>query len=112
MHEFDMNTTKKEQKVNNNNKRISHNTTATNNNQRNQNAKVISQTKTSTKAVGNTNVVLGVNSINKIDSNLSIVSTKSTVTKTNRNQVSANWNNVAGSLKSSRSIPSNKKLGK
>lgn len=49
---------------------------------------------------------------NVIDDNATITTNKTTPTKTSRNQVSANWNSVAASLKSQRTIPSSKKNGK
>lgn len=56
---------------------------------------------------------IDVNPLNKIDGNGQLTATnKSSPTKTSRNQVSANWNSVAGTLKPQRTIPSNKKIGK
>lgn len=50
--------------------------------------------------------------IDKIDANASVDTNKTTPTKTSRNQVSANWNSVADTLKSQRNIPASKKIGK
>lgn len=41
-----------------------------------------------------------------------LASNKLSPAKTSRNQVSANWNSVASTLKSQRTIPANKKIGK
>lgn len=51
------------------------------------------------------------NSVKKSDSNSPIPANKLSPAKTSRNQVSANWNSVAGTLKSHRTIPSAKKIG-
>lgn len=40
------------------------------------------------------------------------VTSKTSPTKLNRNQVSANWSTVVGSLKSQRHVPPQKKIGK
>ncbi|XP_031632880.1 RNA exonuclease 4 [Contarinia nasturtii] len=48
---------------------------------------------------------------NKIDTHGPLATNKPSPAKTSRNQVSANWNSVAGSLKSQRTIPSAKKIG-
>lgn len=58
----------------------------------------------------NTNTNATIN--NKTDNNCLLVTNKLSPTKTSRNQVNANWNSVAGTLKSQRAIPSNKKIGK
>lgn len=53
------------------------------------------------------------NAINKMDGNGPLTAAnKPSPAKTSRNQVSANWNSVAGTLKSQRTIPPNKKNGK
>lgn len=60
-----------------------------------------------------TNPSLDGNVMNKVEpTNPLTASNKSSPTKTSRNQVSANWNSVAVSLKSQRTIQSAKKIGK
>lgn len=51
------------------------------------------------------------NSVKKSDNSSPIPANKLSPAKTSRNQVSANWNSVAGTLKSHRTIPSAKKIG-
>lgn len=68
------------------------------------------QNKTNTTA--NCNGLKESTPTNVIDDNATITTNKTTPTKTSRNQVSANWNSVAASLKSQRTIPSSKKNGK
>lgn len=51
------------------------------------------------------------NSVKKSDNSSPIPANKLSPAKTSRNQVSANWNSVAGTLKSHRTIPSAKKNG-
>lgn len=59
------------------------------------------------------NVGKGENAISKMDGSSPLTPTnKPSPTKTSRNQVNANWNSVAGTFKSQRTIPSNKKNGK
>lgn len=59
-----------------------------------------------------TNRPLDGSAVNKVEpSNPLAASNKASPTKTSRNQVSANWNSVAGSLKSQRTISSTKKIG-
>lgn len=63
-------------------------------------------------AVANSTGLKESNSVKKSDSNSPILATnKLSPAKTSRNQVSANWNSVAGTLKSTRPIPSAKKIG-
>lgn len=53
------------------------------------------------------------NPLSKIDGNGQLTPpNKPSPTKTSRNQVGANWNSVAGTLKSQRNISSSKKIGK
>lgn len=51
------------------------------------------------------------NSVKKSDNSSPIPANKLSPAKNSRNQVSANWNSVAGTLKSHRTIPSAKKIG-
>lgn len=63
-------------------------------------------------AVANSTGLKEANSVKKNDTNSPMLATnKLSPAKTSRNQVSANWNSVAGSLKSHRTIPSTKKIG-
>lgn len=63
-------------------------------------------------AVANSTGLKEANSVKKSDSNSPILATnKLSPAKTSRSQVSANWNSVAGTLKSHRTIPSAKKIG-
>lgn len=64
--------------------------------------------------VTNTNGLIDENPKNKVENQTSplAANNKPSPAKTSRNQVSANWNSVAGSLKSHRTIPSTKKIGK
>lgn len=59
---------------------------------------------TKTASITMANALLTTQSANKLD-------VKPSSTKTCRNQVSANWNSVAGSLKTQRNIPTTKKIG-
>lgn len=63
--------------------------------------------------VTNANGTIDGHPTNKIESHSPLIANnKPSPTKTSRNQVSANWNSVAGSLKSQRNFPSAKKIGK
>lgn len=97
-----MNTSKKEQKQNL--KKLHHGMPQPS--QRHPNTKSPNHTKTTTVMAHG---LLTTNSLNKIENN---PVTKPASTKLNRNQVSANWTNVAGALKTQRSIPPTKKMGK
>lgn len=59
---------------------------------------------TKTTSLTMANALLNTQSPNKLD-------VKPSSTKTSRNQVSANWNSAAGSLKTHRHIPTTKKIG-
>lgn len=72
------------------------------------NAKTAQPHKSHTKMGPLTNTVLDVKSHARLQATNPIV----THTKTNRNQVSANWSNVANSFKTQRTISPTKKLGK
>lgn len=64
--------------------------------------------------VSNSNGLKDENAITKIDCNnvnFVLAPNKPSPTKTSRNQVSANWNNVANTLKSQRTIAPSKKIG-
>lgn len=63
--------------------------------------------------VTNSNGLKDSNPMTKIDADDDPMTVnKTTPTKTSRNQVSANWNSVAATFKSQRTIPSSKKIGK
>lgn len=63
-------------------------------------------------AIANSVGLKEANSVCKVDTIGTILaSNKLSPAKTSRNQVSANWNSVAGTIKSQRTIPSSKKIG-
>lgn len=61
--------------------------------------------------VPNSSGLKDTNPVSKIDNNCPLATNKSSPTRTSRNQVSANWNSVAGALKSQRTTSSAKKTG-
>ena len=101
--------TKKDTKINN--KKCSIGTLATIN-QRNPCLKQCDSTAVKISAAANSIKPKEANSQIKCENSSSIlVTNKLSPAKTSRNQVSANWNSVAGTLKPQRTIPSSRKIG-
>lgn len=75
-------------------------------NQRSPNSKIHNKT-----AVTTANSLKDANHTKKPDTNFGLTPIKPSPTKTSRNQVSANWNSVAGTIKPPRSTASAKKSG-
>lgn len=80
-------------------------------NQRSPSSKHNNKTTNTINTTTNASGLKDINPIIKLDSNGALATTKASPAKTSRNQVSANWNSVAGSLKSQRTIPTSKKFG-